>query len=60
MIFGGIVDLVIAALLFTLGIKFNEKYPTAAHYCAFLWNGVEIVAKGLFGLFNKPTPPAAK
>lgn len=52
MIFGGIFDTLVLALAFTLGVKFHEKYPNAAHYCAFLWNAVELVAKGLYKLFG--------
>jgi hypothetical protein len=60
MIFGGLIDTIIVVLIFTLGIKFNEKYPTAAHYCAFVWNAAEAIAKFLYGLtgLGTTTPPA--
>jgi len=58
MIFGTLVDSAIAVGLFTLGIKFNEKYPTAAHYCAFVWNAAEAVCKWLYSLTGLGTPAA--
>jgi hypothetical protein len=60
MIFGGLINTIIVVLIFTLGIKFNEKYPTAAHYCAFVWNALEVVFKWLYGLASTSTPTATK
>lgn len=61
MIFGTIIDTGIAVLIFSAGIKFNEKYPNAAHKVAFVLNAAEAVAKWLYNLSGLgSSTPAAK
>lgn len=48
--FTTIVNTIGFLLVFSAGIKFNEKWPAAASKVAFVWNAVEAVAKWAYKL----------
>lgn len=57
-------ELFLFLLVFSAGIRFNQKWPNAASYLVWVWTTAETIIKWAFGLLKglgKVTaPPSAK